>query len=441
MSCNKCIVPAYGRRDFLSFSMVGMGALAGAALPALAQDYKGGTQAQPQTPDTSKKEGTKVTGKCKTVIRIWLPGAPSQVETFDPKPGRPNGGKAKAIDTAARGIQISEYMPATAKQMKSIALLRSMNFKELAHERAALLAQIGMAQSPFSGVADMGTIVAYERGPKDLQLPYSIAMGATLQPGQSLPFGGEYAPYRILNSSNPIPDSTSPVGKDRDQVRTALLNEQNKDWDSLRQQGPIGAIEKAYLKAQDVMTTPQVSAFNVGQEESSIREMFGKDGFSQNCLIAYRLAKVGVPFIALQTGFWDMHDQCITGMEKQVPSVDAGFGGLVGALAASGLLESTLVMIGGEFGRTPTVNGGQGRDHHEYGCWALAGGGIRGGMAFGDSGVNGTSNKDQTTVGDVWHTIFSLCGIDPKKSYMVEGRRIPYAYKDVKGAAIRAIMA
>jgi len=436
MACTKCIVPAFGRRDFLSFSMVGMGALAGSALPALGQETK--TQDKPETP---KKDAPKAVKKCNTVIRIWLPGAPSQVETFDPKPGRPNGGKAKAIDTAAKGIQISEYMPQTAKAMKHIALLRSMNFKELAHERAALLAQIGMAQSPFSGVADMGTIIAYERGPKDLQLPYSIAMGATLQPGQSLPFGGEYAPYRVLNTSNPIPDSTSPVGKDRDLIRTSLLTDQNKDWDSLHQQGPIGQIEKAYVKAQEVMTTPQVAAFNVGQEEATIRQLFGNDGFSQNCLVAYRLAKVGVPFIALQTGSWDMHDACITGMEKQVPSVDAGLGGLVSALAASGLLDTTLVMIGGEFGRTPAVNGGQGRDHHEYGSWALAGGGIRGGMAYGDSGVNGTSNKDQTTVGDVWHTVFSLCGIDPKKSYMVEGRRIPYAYKDVKGAAIRGIMA
>jgi len=436
MACTKCIVPAFGRRDFLSFSMVGMGALAGSTLPALGQETK--TQDKPETP---KKDAPKAAKKCNTVIRIWLPGAPSQVETFDPKPGRPNGGKAKAIDTAAKGIQISEYMPQTAKAMKHIALLRSMNFKELAHERAALLAQIGMAQSPFSGVADMGTIIAYERGPKDLQLPYSIAMGATLQPGQSLPFGGEYSPYRVLNTSNPIPDSTSPVGKDRDLIRTSLLTDQNKDWDSMHQQGPIGQIEKAYVKAQEVMTTPQVSAFNVGQEEATIRQLFGNDGFSQNCLVAYRLAKVGVPFIALQTGSWDMHDACITGMEKQVPSVDAGLGGLVSALAASGLLDTTLVMIGGEFGRTPAVNGGQGRDHHEYGSWALAGGGIRGGMAYGDSGVNGTSNKDQTTVGDVWHTVFSLCGIDPKKSYMVEGRRIPYAYKDVKGAAIRGIMA
>jgi len=195
------------------------------------------------------------------------------------------------------------------------------------------------------------------------------------------------------------------------------------------------------VKAQEVMTTPQVKAFNIRDEEASIRQMFGNDHFSQNCLVAYRLAKVGVPFIALQTGGWDMHDQCLTGMEKQVPSVDAGFGGLVAALAASGLLETTLVMIGGEFGRTPQINGGQGRDHHGYGSWALAGGGIKGGIAFGDSGKDGTANRDNVTVGDVWHTVFALCGIDAKKSYTVEGRKIPYAYKDVKGAAVRAIMA
>ncbi|HYF01623.1 MAG TPA: DUF1501 domain-containing protein, partial [Planctomycetota bacterium] len=291
------------------------------------------------------------------------------------------------------------------------------------------------------GVADLGTIVAYERGPKDLQLPYSISLGAQLSPGQSLPFGGEYAPYRVIDPRNPVPDSRSPVGEARDAERTKLLNEQNKDWDSKRKQGPVAAIEKSYVKAQEVMTTPQVKAFNVSEEEASIRQMFGSDGFSQNCLVAFRLAKVGVPFIALQTGGWDMHDNCIGGMERQVPSVDAGFGGLVGALAASGLLETTLVMVGGEFGRTPQINGGQGRDHHGYGSWALAGGGIRGGMAFGDSGKDGTANRDPVRVGDIWHTVFSLCGIDSKKSYTIEGRKIPYAYKDVKGAPVRAIMA
>ena len=434
-SCNRCVVPAFGRRDFLSFSMLGMGVAAGGAGLAFGQETKTETKQEP-----AKKEAPQGPKKCNTVIRIGLPGAPSQVETFDPKPGRPNGGKAKAIDTAVKGLQISEYMPSTAKAMKHIALLRSMSFMELAHERASLLAHIGMAQSPFSGVADMGTIVAYERGPKDLQLPYSISMGATLHPGQSLPFGGEYAPYRVLNASNPIPDARSPVGEARDKERTSLLSEQNKDWDGKHQQGPIGQIEKAYVKAQEVMTTPQVSAFNIGQEDPAIRAMFGNDHFSQNCLVAFRLAKVGVPFIALQTGGWDMHDNCVGGMEKAVPSVDAGFGGLVSALAASGMLDTTLVMIGGEFGRTPQVNGGQGRDHHGYGSWALAGGGIRGGMAYGDSGRDGTANKDNTSVGDVWHTVFSLCGIDAKKSYVVEGRRIQYAYKDVKGTPIRAIM-
>jgi hypothetical protein len=325
--------------------------------------------------------------------------------------------------------------------MKHICLLRSMYFMELAHERAATLAQIGMTQSPFAGVADLGTIVAYEKGPKDLQLPYSISLGAQLQPGQSLPFGGEYAPYRVLDPNNPIPDARSPVGEQRDAERTRLLNEQNKEWDGKHQQGPVAAIEKAYIKAQDVMTTPQVKAFNIRDEEAGIRQMFGNDHFSQNCLIAYRLAKVGVPFIALQTGGWDMHDNCITGMERAVPSVDAGFGGLVSALAASGLLETTTVMIGGEFGRTPAINGGQGRDHHGYGCWAIAGGGIRGGIAYGDSGKDGTANNNNVTVGDVWHTIFALCGIDAKKSYTVEGRKIPYAYKEVRGTAVRAIMA
>ncbi len=429
-TCQKCIVPAYGRRDFLSYSLGGLAAAAaGGPLAAFGQQS---TVAEPKKDGKSKK--------CNTVIRIWLPGAPSQFEMFDPKPGRPTGGKVKAIDTAVKGIQIAEYMPQTAKHMKSITLLRSMYFMELAHERAASLAQIGMAQIPFAGVADLGTIVAYERGPKDLQLPYSISMGAQLQPGQSLPFGGEYAPYRVIDPNNPVPDARSPVGEQRDAERTKLLGDQNKEWDAKHLQGPVAQIEKAYVKAQDVMTTPQVKAFNVSDEDAKIRALFGNDHFSQNCLVAYRLAKVGVPFIALQTGGWDMHDNCIGGMEKAVPSVDAGFGGLVGALAASGLLDTTMVIVGGEFGRTPAINGGQGRDHHGYGSWAIAGGGIRGGIAYGDSGKDGTANKEQVTVGDVWHTVFAACGIDAKKSYTVEGRKIPYAYKDVKGVPVRAIM-
>jgi hypothetical protein len=429
-NCDRCIVPAYGRRDFLSFSLQGLAAMAAPGVPL---SVFGQQTVAEKRPGKSQK--------CSTLIRIWLPGAPSQFETFDPKPGRPTGGKVKAIDTAVRGVQIAEYMPQTAKAMKSIALLRSMSFMELAHERAASLAQIGMAQIPFAGVADIGTIVAYERGPKDLQLPYSISLGANLSPGQSLPFGGEYAPYRVLDANNPIPDSRSPVGEQRDGVRTRLLVEQNREWGGKHQQGPVGEVEKAYVKAQEVMSTPQVKAFNIRDEEASIREMFGNDRFSQNCLIAYRLAKIGVPFIALQTGGWDMHDDCIGGMEKAVPSVDAGFGGLVAALAASGLLETTCVVIGGEFGRTPAINGGQGRDHHGTGSWAMAGGGIRGGIVHGDSGKDGQGNSNSVSVGDVWNTIFALCGIDSKKNYMVEGRKIPYVYKDVKGAPVRAIMA
>src|SRR5258706_1573849 len=137
MACNKCIVPAFGRRDFLSFSMMGMGVAAAAAAPLSLLGQQ--TQTDPAKSETKTSPKGK---KCNTVIRIWLPGAPSQTETFDPKPGRPNGGKAKAIDTAVKGLQISEYMPSTAKAMKNICLLRSMNFRELAHERAALLAQI-----------------------------------------------------------------------------------------------------------------------------------------------------------------------------------------------------------------------------------------------------------------------------------------------------------
>jgi uncharacterized protein (DUF1501 family) len=154
--------------------------------------------------------------------------------------------------------------------------------------------------------------------------------------------------------------------------------------------------------------------------------MFGNDHFSQNCLIAYRLAKVGVPFIALQTGGWDMHDNCVGGMEKNVPSVDAGFGGLVGALTASGLIDNVLVMVGGEFGRTPQVNKDAGRDHWSNAMSVLFAGGGTPGQVVGATDNKGFSAIERVLSPENFvSTIYSKLGINPDKMYYThEGRPV-----------------
>ena len=411
----KEIVPGFDRRNFLRFSLgAGAGlAAAGMSHAALAQ----------QTVSKQKESGGK---GAKSVIMLWMGGGPTQYETFDPKPGTKNGGPLKAIDTTIPGVKFGELMPETAKAAKHMSIIRSMATHEGAHERGTSLMHIGM--NPIAGldIPSTGTVIGYEKGRKDFPLPHFIAIDPPLIP-QSAVFGEDYLPFRLGNADNPIPNVRRNVQPDRDKERAALLLDQNKDWASKRQQSEIRKVEAAYVKSEDVMNTPLLKAFNLSEEPGDLKARYG-GRLGINCLMARRLAQAGVSFIEIGFGGWDMHNDVGGACKGRVPELDKAMGTLIQDLAEKDMLKDTMVIWCGEFGRTPDVNGGQGRDHWANGfSVAMAGGTMARGRVHGDTGPNGAACNKPVGIRDLFATIYAACGIDYEKKYDTEGRKIKYA--------------
>ena len=411
MKCDKC-VPGFSRRSFLRFSLGAGAGVAAASLPhsVLAQ-----------------QTAAKAAGKgARAVIMLWMGGGPTHIDTWDPKPGQKNGGEFKAIQTTAPGVQFSEHMVECAKAAKHMSVIRSMSTGEGAHERGTSLMHLGIQPVQGLEVPPTGTVISYEKGRKDFPLPHFIAIDPPLIP-QATTFGDDYMPFRLNNADNPIPNIRSLVDRNRDKERAALLLEQNKDWDSKRQQKEVTKVEAGYVKSEDVMNTPLLKAFNYNEEPQALRSRYG-DRFGINCLLARRLVEAGCSFIEIGMGGWDMHNDVFNSCKRMLPTLDKGMGTLIQDLAEKDLLKETMVMWAGEFGRTPDINAGQGRDHWANGfSVVLAGGGLAGGRVYGDTGMNGHSVSKPVPVHNLFATIYRACAIDPEKRYETEGRKIKYA--------------
>jgi hypothetical protein len=412
MNCEKC-VPGFSRRNFLRFSLGAGAGVAAASLPhrLLAQD-------------TQTKQASGRTAKA--VIMLWMGGGPTQMDTWDPKPNTKNGGEFKAIPTTG-GPQMtfSEHMKVCATQGKHMSIIRSMNTHEGAHERGTSLMHIGI--NPVQGleIPPTGTVVSFEKGKTDFPLPHFIAIDPPLIP-QASTFGDDYMPFRLNNAENPIPNIRRNVDASRDKERAALLLDQNKEWDGKRIQKEVTKVEKAYVKSEDVMNTPLLKAFNYHEEPAELRQQYG-DRFGVNCMLARRLVQAGCSFIEIGIGGWDMHADVFGNCKRMLPTLDSGMGTLIKDLAEKDMLKETLVIWAGEFGRTPTINAGKGRDHHADGfSVVMAGGGLAGGRVYGNTGPNGDSCQQPVPIHNLFSTIYQACGIDGNKKYETEGRKIKY---------------
>jgi hypothetical protein len=294
------------------------------------------------------------------------------------------------------------------------------------HERGTSLMHIGM--TPIAGleIPSTGTVVSFEKGKKDFPLPHFIAIDPPLIP-QSAVFGEDYLPFRLNNAENPIPNIRRNVDAGRDKERAALLLEQNKEWATKRQQSEIKKVESGYVKSEDVMNTPLLKAFNYSEEPGDLRQSYG-GRLGINALLARRLVQAGCSFVEIGFGGWDMHSDVAGGCKNRVPELDKAMGTLITDLAEKDMLKDTLVVWAGEFGRTPDINGGQGRDHWANGFTvAMAGGSLAPGRVHGDTGPNGAACNKPVNIRDLFATIYRACGIDYEKKYDTEGRKIKYA--------------
>jgi uncharacterized protein (DUF1501 family) len=362
----------------------------------------------------------------RSCILLWMAGGPSQFETFDPKPGAETQGPTRAIPTAVPGLQIAEHWQRTAAVAGDLAVIRSMTSREGNHGRATYLLHTGYAPSGGIVHPGFGSIAASELGPADFDLPHFVSIqGQSVGPSF---LGVPYAPF-VVTDPNRSPDNLAlPVPADRLQRRLGLLRDLEQPFARAGAAEQVRDHQTLYGQTAHMVLSPRVKAFDLAAEPEKVRDAYGRSGFGQGCLMARRLVEAGVTFVEVQSSGWDTHGNELPTLKKLIPPVDQGMAALLADLKARGLLDNTLVLWMGEFGRQPRINLTAGRDHFPRAFnVALAGGGVRGGRVIGATDRLGTEVADRpVTVPDLFCTFCHALGINPRKENQSNvGRPLP----------------
>jgi hypothetical protein len=360
--------------------------------------------------------GAKLNGKAKKVIYLYMEGGMSHIDTLDPKAGDVQG-PGKPIGTKVSGIQLTEFLPLTAKVFDKVAVVRSLWSKEGDHRRAKY--QLHMSYPPLSSVAhpSLGSWVVKEGGKLNKDLPGYFAVGNTTF--NSGFFENEYDPFRIGDPGNALLNVLPPksVGMEKLDKRLGLMNKLNEgfqhDYDGWE---PVKDYTTFYDRALTMMKSKDLDAFDLTQESEDTRARYGKNNFGQGVLLARRLVQRGVRYVEVSLGNWDTHTEMSTRIPDLAGKLDAAYSSLIADLTRTGEISETLVVVASEFGREPKIVTGDGRGHHPRAFSAmLAGGGIRGGQAYGSTDATGDSVKDNpVTMMDLNATIATCLGLDPK---------------------------
>jgi uncharacterized protein (DUF1501 family) len=348
-------------------------------------------------------------------ILLWMAGGPSQFETFDPKPGAETQGPTRAIATAVPGIRIAGHWTKVSGVANELAIVRSMTSREGNHGRATYLLHTGYAPSGGIVHPGFGSIVASEIGPEEFDLPSFVSIsGASV--GASF-LGIRYAPFVVTDPSRPPDNLMAPVPGERVKRRLALIEELEAPFARAGAGEQVRDHHALYRQTAQMVLSPRVKAFDLEAEPEKVRAAYGRTPFGQGCLMARRLIEAGVTFVEVQSSGWDTHANELPGLQKLIPPVDQGMAALLADLRVRGLLESTLVIWMGEFGRTPRVNLTAGRDHYPQAFnLALAGCGVRGGQVIGATDRLGIDVVERpVTVPDLFCTLCRALGINPRK--------------------------
>jgi hypothetical protein len=422
-----CTCEGITRRDLIK---VGAVSFLGLTLPEFLA-LKAGAADAPTS--KGKKQAREV-----SVIMLWMGGGPSHVDTFDPKPKADVKikGPFEAIETNVPGIQIGEHLPKLARQMDKMALLRSVSHGDGAHERAQHYMQTGYLPLPTLEYPSYGAVIAHEKGIVNNLPPYITMLGGA--EGQGAGFlGGSYNPFYAGNPGDgnykvgeiQLPGDVSQARLDRRRRLLAAIDTL-KDAKSDAVKSMDTFMDRAYGL---VTSKASQEAFEIGKEKPKLRDEYGRNGFGQSCLLARRLVEAGVRFVTITMGGWDTHSDNFGSLQRGLlPELDAGFSTLLRDLAERGLLETTLVVWMGEFGRTPmlNMNPSPGRDHWPNAMSVvMAGAGIKGGQVIGSTDERGMAPASHTIhVEDIAATLYHSVGLDPNKEYITPtGRPIRLA--------------
>ena len=397
--------PGMSRRHFL-------GHLATTALSLPAASFFGALRANAQ----QLQRGPK---RC---ILLWMGGGPSQLDTWDPKPeSSKNGGEFRPIDTSAPGIKISEHLPSVARQMHNLSIVRSLSTSEGNHDRGTYLMHTGYQPNPTVVHPTFGSVCSFELGPKlggDFPLPHFVSIN---RPGESAGFlGMSHAPFTVGNPNGKIENLEPSVAAARMNRRVEMLGLVENRFIAQNRGDAASGHRDVYAKTFKMMNSSYTRAFNLDEEPPAVRELYGKSSFGSGCLMARRLVQAGVTFVEVGLGGWDNHDDIFRILrEQRLPELDKGMGALVGDLERLGLLDDTLVVWMGEFGRTPRINQDGGRDHWPR-SWSvvLGGAGLKGGQVIGATDADGVEVVDrQVGIMDLVATLCTALGISVDTEY------------------------
>jgi uncharacterized protein (DUF1501 family) len=360
----------------------------------------------------------------KSVIVLYMEGGPSQLETFDPHPGRAiSHAVTRAIPTRAKDVLISDWLPQVAEHMDRISLVRAVVSKEGDHERAAYNIKTGFRPDPTLVHPSLGAIVCHQTT-DNVEIPRHIS----ILPGPWAPRGGylgdQFDAFKTYDPSGRIPDVTARVSELRAQKR---LDDLQNVVEAEFARGRLKGLDAKTLHATSIaaarkmMSSEQLKAFDVSAAADSVRAEFGDTPFGRACLAAVQLVQVGVRCVEVTLSGWDTHADNESLVKGRCEILDPAFAALMKRLQERKLLDSTIVLWGGEFGRTPNVNAVGGRDHWPHGfTLALAGGGIQGGRVLGETSPDPKLNEndrlqdlaDHCTVEDIHATLLHALGID-----------------------------
>jgi len=357
--------------------------------------------------DTSGK------AKAEHVILFWNGGGMSHIDTWDPKPGRPTQGELEPIKTSVAGIQISEIFPELAKQMKHVALIRSIAGTNGDHGRATYQLQTSYAPSPNLQHPGVGSVVVSQRDSLGDLPAYITISGLAPKAGY---LGQKCEAYFVGRPGEKDPYLAFPAGiaQVRGNKRLEILEKINKRQGQNLPQEETAAAQTAVTDAVRLMRSPALEAFEINREKAEVRERYGDTDFGRGALLARRLVEKGVRFVQINRGGFDTHSNNFPAMRSHGEVMDPALAALVQDLAASGMLAKTMIVMLSEFGRTPKINKTDGRDHHApvFSCM-MAGGGVKGGQVIGSSDEDGVMPKDRPVkVPDLHASICHALGIN-----------------------------
>jgi len=355
----------------------------------------------------------------KSVIILWMGGGPSQLETWDPHPGTKIGGPGKAIKTTLPGLQISDMYPLLAEQLESMSVIRSMVSKEGDHERGTKYLKTGYRPEPTTVYPALGAIITHQAPNSDLEIPQHISMGNIQQPARGGYLGGHLDAFRISDPGKNIGNMRASVKSPRQDRRLENLNVVSQTF----QKGRVIQVKKTLHqstidRALTMMSSEQLNALEIEKEPESVLKAYGDSPFGRGCLVARRLVEQGVHAIEVNLNGWDSHANNYKGHQTQSKMLDPAFSSLLKDLKSRDLLDSTIVLCIGEFGRTPKINALDGRDHWPSGFSCIVGGGgLKGNVIIGETDPTAKEKKpvDPVEIQDLYATILQKLNIDYTK--------------------------